>query len=134
MVSASTSTPGATTQASTKPKAVASGDKHIWGIFIALCIISVIELYSASSREVASSSIGVMGPILRHLAMLSAGIGLTWFFSRRHYSFFAYFTVVFSIASVAAMVYVMFSGQYINGARRSMSLLGFGIYPAEMIK
>ena len=134
MVSASTSTPGATTQASTKPKAVASGDKHIWGIFIALCIISVIELYMASSREVASSSIGVMGPILRHLAMLSAGIGLTWFFSRRHYSFFAYFTVVFSIASVAAMVYVMFWGQYINGARRSMSLLGFGIYPAEMIK
>lgn len=34
-----------------KPKAIASGDKHIWGIFIALCIISVIELYSATSRE-----------------------------------------------------------------------------------
>lgn len=137
MVSASTSpTPSAPSASATgvKPKAIASGDKHIWGIFIALCIISVIELYSASSREVASSSIGVMGPILRHLAMLSAGIGLTWILSRRHYSFFAYFTVFFSVASVAAMIYVMFWGQYINGARRSMSLLGFGIYPAEMIK
>ncbi len=117
-----------------KPKAIASGDKHIWGIFIALCIISVIELYSASSREVASSSIGVMGPILRHLAMLGGGVGVTWILSRRHYSFFAGFTIVFSLASVAAMIYVMFWGQYINGARRSMSLLGFGIYPAEMIK
>lgn len=123
-----------TTASSVKPKAVASGDKHIWGIFIALCIISIVELYSASSREVASSSLGVMGPILRHLAMLAMGICLTWYLSRRHYSFFALFTVIFSAASVAAMVYVMFWGQYINGARRSMSLLGFGIYPAEMIK
>ncbi len=137
MVSASSISspqPAAATQTSVKPKAIASGDKHIWGIFIALCIISVIELYSASSREVASSTIGVMGPILRHLAMLSAGIGLTWILSRRHYSFFAYFTVIFSLVSVAAMIYVMFCGQYINGARRSMSLLGFGVYPAEMIK
>ena len=134
------STPSASVQtplsqmSSVKPKAVASSDKHIWGIFIALCIISVIELYSASSREVSSSSIGVMGPLLRHFAMLSVGIGLTWFLSRRHYSFFALFTIIFSLASVAAMIYVMFWGQYINGARRSMSLLGFGIYPAEMIK
>lgn len=132
--SPSVQTPLSQPVSSVKPKAVASADKHIWGIFIALCIISVIELYSASSREVSSSSIGVMGPLLRHFAMLSVGIGLTWFFSRRHYSFFALFTIVFSVISVAAMIYVMFFGQYINGARRSMSLLGFGIYPAEMIK
>ena len=60
-------------QSTVKPKAVAKADKHIWGIFIALCIISTIELYSASSREVASSSIGVMGPIIRHLVMLGGG-------------------------------------------------------------
>lgn len=134
MEQSATVNPAATPDVQAKPKAIASGDKHIWGIFIALCIISIIELYSASSREVASSSIGVMGPILRHLVMLAAGVCVTWWLSRRHYSFFVGFTLVFSMASVAAMVYVMGWGQYINGARRSMSLLGFGIYPAEMIK
>lgn len=117
-----------------KPKALAKADKHIWGIFIALCIISVIELYSASSREVANSSLGVIGPIVRHLFMLSLGVGITWILSRRHYSDFALFTIVFSALSAAAMIYVMFYGNYVNGARRSFSLLGIGIYPAEMVK
>ena len=40
---------------------VAKGDKHIWGIYIFLIIISVIELYSASSREVATAGMGVYG-------------------------------------------------------------------------
>ena len=59
------------------------GDKHIWGIYIALCIISLIELYSASSREVASSSLGVFGPIVRHVAMLLGGFGIMVLISRR---------------------------------------------------
>lgn len=117
-----------------KPKAVASADKHIWGIFIALCIISTIELYSASSREVAGSSIGVMGPILRHLVMLAGGTFIVWIFSRRHYSDFIPFTIGFSLLSVAMMVWVMLFGDIINGARRSLTIMGIGIFPAEMVK
>lgn len=117
-----------------KPKALARGDKHIWGIIIALCIVSIVELYSASSREVAASAMGVMGPILRHLAMLCGGLGLLWYFSRKHYSYFAGFSICFAIASALMMGYVMFFGAEINGARRSLSFLGFGIFPAEFIK
>lgn len=117
-----------------KPKAIAKADKHIWGIFIALCLISVIELYSASSREVASSSLGVIGPIVRHLFMLALGVGITWILSKRHYSDFALFTILFSILSAGAMIYVMLYGNYVNGARRSFSFLGIGIFPAEMVK
>ena len=120
--------------AASKPKALARSDKHIWGIFIALCIVSIIELYSASSREVATSSLGVVGPILRHLCMLGMGVGITWILSRRHYSDFALFTIIFSVLSAVAMIYVMFYGNYVNGARRSFSLLGIGIFPAEMVK
>ena len=132
--SPSTASPAPEAVAQTKPKALARSDKHIWGIFIVLCIISVIELYSASSREVAASSIGVIGPIVRHLFMLGMGVAITWILSRRHYSDFAIFTVVFSALSAVAMLYVMFYGNYVNGARRSFSLLGIGVYPAEMVK
>ncbi len=116
------------------PKAVASADKHIWGIFIALCLISIIELYSASSREVGSSAFGVMGPIVRHIAMLIGGFGIVWYISRRHYTALIPFTIVFASISVIMMVYVMVCGDYVNGARRSMTVLGIGIYPAEMVK
>ena len=121
-------------QPAAKPKAVSKADKHIWGIFIALCIISTIELYSASSREVAGSSIGVMGPILRHIVMLAGGTFVVWFLSRRHYSDFIPFTLGFALVSVAMMVYVMFFGEIVNGASRSLTILGIGIYPAEMVK
>ena len=121
-------------QPAAKPKAVSKADKHIWGIFIALCIISTIELYSASSREVAGSSIGVMGPILRHIVMLAGGTFVVWFLSKRHYSDFIPFTLGFALVSVAIMVYVMFFGEIVNGARRSLTILGIGIYPAEMVK
>lgn len=117
-----------------KPAAVSKPDKHLWGIILLLCLVSVIELYSASSREVTSSSMGIIGPIVRHSMMLLGGMGLVWYLSRRHYSDFALFSIVFSIISVALMVYVMFFGNVVNDARRSLTILGVGIFPAEMLK
>lgn len=116
-----------------EPLAVSKGDKHIWGIYIALCLISVIELYSASSREVASSSIGVFGPIVRHASMLLAGFVIMWGISRMHYRKLIKWTLLFSIVSVLLMVYVNFKGEIINGARRSVTI-GIAIQPAEFIK
>lgn len=120
-----------TTQA---PAAVSNGDKHLWGIYLALCFISLVELYSASSREVASSSIGVIGPIVRHLVMLIGGFVIMWTISRRHYRSIIPLTAVLTMISVAMMLYVNAFGEVVNGAKRSFSLLGIAIQPAEFIK
>ncbi len=133
-IDSSTSIAGQAQETLSKPQAVAKADKHIWGIFIALSIISVIELYSASSREVASSSLGVMGPIIRHIVMLIGGFGIVWLLAKRHYSMFIPLSIIFAVISVAMMVYVMFFGDIVNGARRSLTIFGIGIYPAEMVK
>lgn len=117
-----------------KPAAANKADKHLWGIILLLCLVSVIELYSASSREVTDSSMGIMWPIVRHLFMLAGGLGVVWYLSRRHYSDFALFSIVFSVISACLMVYVMFYGNIINGARRSLTIMGIGIFPAEMLK
>lgn len=126
--------------ASTSPRSsldelpVARPDRHIWGIYIALCIISLVELYSASSREVASSAIGVYGPILRHGAMLLAGLGIILLLQRIHYRNFWWMTPIFAFVSVIMMVYVIFFGDVVNGARRSFSLLGVTMQPSEFLK
>ncbi len=109
-------------------------DKHIWGIIISLCLVSVIELYSASSREVASSTLGVYGPILRHCFMLFVGIIIILSLQRIHYRWFIPFIPVFAVVSVAMMVYVLLCGDIINGARRSFTLFGIMIQPAEFLK
>lgn len=107
-------------------------DKYIWAIYIALCIISVIELYSASSREVSASN--VLAPVIRHCMMLGLGVIVAIGVSRVPYKWFRLAAPLFSFLSVTAMAYVLLNGQIINGARRSFSLLGIQIQPAELLK
>ncbi len=109
-------------------------DPHIWGIYILLIIISVIELYSASSREVTGSGIGVFMPLVRHMAMLFGGLGIMLFLEKVHYRHFYFWSLVFVAFSVLSMIYVYFFGAVINGARRSILIAGFQLQPAEFIK
>lgn len=113
---------------------VAKGDKHLWGIYILLVIISVIELYSASSREVNSAGMGVYGTIVRHAAMLLAGFGIICVLQRTHYRVIWKWTPIFALVSIAMMVYTMFFGEEIHDARRSFSLVFFSIQPSEFLK
>ncbi|MEZ3589877.1 MAG: FtsW/RodA/SpoVE family cell cycle protein [Muribaculaceae bacterium] len=130
-----TETAPAAAKSSRGMEALAPADKHIWGIFIALCIISVIELYSASSREVVSSgTFGVFGPIVRHCIMLLMGALVVIGLSRVPYKYFMPATPIIALLGVGMMVYVMFFGEIVNGARRSLTLLGFTIQPSEILK
>ncbi len=115
-------------------EAVAPPDKHIWGIYILLCLISIIELYSASSREVASSSIGVLGPIFRHVMMLGAGCVIILLMQRVPYNKLMGFSKLFILLSAGMMLYVMLFGDVVNGARRSFNLAGITIQPSEFLK
>lgn len=108
-------------------------DKQIWGIYIALVIISIIELYSASSHEVDAGN--VLAPVIRHVMFLVIGLVLMFWLQRTHYSRFVKWSYIFAIASVVAMVYTLGWGLYINGARRAFSFFGlFNLQPAEMVK
>ena len=113
---------------------VAKGDKHIWGIYIFLIIISVIELYSASSREVATAGMGVYGTIVRHGLMLLAGFVIIYYLQRTHYRTILKFVVPFTFISFCMMFYTMLCGEVINGARRSFSIGFISIQPSEFLK
>lgn len=107
-------------------------DKYLIAFYVALCLISVVELYSASSREVSSGNI--FGPLLRHLMMLVLGIVICIGVSRVKLKYFVILTPWFVGVSILLMIYVLLNGQVINGASRSMSLLGIQLQPSEMLK
>lgn len=108
-------------------------DKQIWGIYIALCIISIIELYSASSHEVNAAN--VLGPVIRHVGFLLVGLVVMIYLQNVHYRKFLRWSYVFAGISVVAMIYTLKFGEYINGANRSFSVGGlFALQPAEMLK
>ncbi|MEG0011237.1 MAG: FtsW/RodA/SpoVE family cell cycle protein [Muribaculaceae bacterium] len=108
------------------------GDVYIWGIFIALCIISLVESYSASSREVSVS--GIYNPLIKHGAMLLGGVFTVYVIQRFPYQKFIWVIPLFSVITVFLMVYVMVAGDVINGAKRAVNVLGFTLQPVEFAK
>ncbi|MCM1336657.1 MAG: FtsW/RodA/SpoVE family cell cycle protein [Candidatus Amulumruptor caecigallinarius] len=113
---------------------VAKPDPYIWGVYIFLVLVSIVELYSASSREVVTSGmLGVFAPVVRHVGTLLLGLVCILFLQRTHYSKLIKPITIFAILAGLLMLYVMFFGEKVNGARRSVTFF-ITIQPSEMIK
>ena len=112
------------------------GDPWIWGIYITLLIISIVESYSASSREIAAQ--GIYMPIIKQCIFLGAGALCVVLLQRIDYNkpHFLYAMIPgLAVVTVMSLVYVMFFGEIINGARRAMTILpGVTLQPAELAK
>ncbi len=112
------------------------GDPWIWGIYIMLLIISIVESYSASSREIAAQ--GIYMPIIKQCIFLGAGALCVALLQRVDYNkpHFLYAMIPgLAVVTVISLVYVMFFGEVINGARRAMTILpGVTLQPAELAK
>lgn len=116
-----------------KLKAFAYGDKYIWAIYILLCVVSIVEQYSASARIVSSTDI--LGPIVKQVGHLAMGLGVILVVQRISYTKFFAIIPILAVVSVGLAIYVMFFGDVINGARRSIRLFGMlPLQPAELIK
>ncbi len=111
------------------------GDPWIWGIYFTLVLISLVETYSASSREVAT--MGVYMPILKHCVFLLIGGGVLAVVRKIPYNntyFLFGITVGLFLITLLSLVYVQFFGDMLNGARRSFRLFGISIQPSEFAK
>lgn len=111
-----------------------STDKHIWGIYLLLCLISIVELYSASSREVSGTGIGLYMPIMRHVSMLVVSFVLVVAMSRMHYSRFVTLVPLFVVFSIMLWLASWVIGEDFNGARRAIRILGITLQPSEFMK
>ncbi len=107
-------------------------DNHIWGVYGMIVFLSIVELYSASSFEISKQ--GLYSPLIRHVGFLFIGFLMILGLQRVHYRFFRPMSKLLWWLSAIAMVYVMFFGQYVNGARRALPLGFMSLQPAEFIK
>lgn len=107
-------------------------DPYIWGIYIMLLVVSVIELFSASSAEVSAANVYM--PLIRHGIFLVIGLGLVLFLQNTHYIYFSRFAMFMAFLSLVLLMFSNFFGVEINGAQRAISVAGFTIQPAEIVK
>lgn len=110
----------------------AKPDPYIWGIYIMLLMISVIELFSASSTEISGSN--VYGPLIRHGMFLLMGFGIVLWLQRTPYTIINKFAWAFAIFSLGLLLVSTFMGVEYNGAQRAIMFAGITIQPAEIAK
>lgn len=107
-------------------------DPYIWGIYIMLLVISIIELFSASSTEVSGSNI--YGPLIRHGIFLLTGFGIVLWLQKTPYTLFNKFAWLLAILSLGLLLLSSFIGVEYNGAQRAIRIAGITIQPAEIVK
>ena len=111
---------------------VKRSDPYIWGIYITLVVVSIIEIYSASSSEVVSNNI--YAPLLRHGMFLGIGFVLLYLIQKVHYGYIARFAPLIGVLSWIALAYSSFMGVEINGAQRAFNIGPFTVQPPEIVK
>ncbi len=109
------------------------GDKVIWMIFFFLCLISIVEVFSASSGLTYKAG-NYMKPILKHIGLLAVGIVcmvVTLNIQCKYFRLIIPFLLPFSWLTLIA---VLATGQATNDASRWFSFMGIQFQPSELAK
>ncbi len=108
------------------------GDKVIWSVFIALCVVSLVEIFSATSTIVYRQQ-NIWGPVLRHAMFLIAGVGVILLIHNIPYRYFSSLIFVL-LGAILLLILTPFIGTSVNGAERWISFMGITIQPSEIAK
>ena len=109
------------------------GDIYIWISVLLLCSISLVEVFSASSRLTFGKS-SFLTPILSHVIHLGMGIVVMYVLHLLHYRWYKLFPVLLVPVSLALLAYLSFLSKQSAGAERWIDLGFFKLQPSELGK
>ena len=109
------------------------GDKVIWMVFFFLCMISIVEVFSASSNLTYKSQ-NYVGPILFHTFTIIAGVLVAVITLNIPCRYFKLLTPFLMLISVVTLIWVLLAGTKVGDAGRWINFLGFTFQPSEIAK
>ena len=109
------------------------GDKVIWIVFFMLCMISLVEVFSASSNLTYKSNNFIM-PIMKHAIMHAVGGYIAVVITNIPCRYFKLATPFLIFISLVTLSWVLIAGESINGANRVIELAGQTFQPSEIAK
>jgi cell division protein FtsW len=109
------------------------GDKVIWMVLMFLCIISIVEVFSASSTLTYKSQ-NYLVPIWGHTWKIGVGVAAAILILNVPCRFFKLATPALLLISVIMLLWVLFFGEKTNDAGRWISLFGLKFQPSEIAK
>ena len=109
------------------------GDKVIWMVFFFLCLISIVEVYSASSRLTFRGG-DYISPIIKHAGILVLGFCCMVIVLQIKCKYFKIVTPFLLIFSILLLIMALTVGHSEGDASRWVGLFGLKFQPSEIAK
>ena len=109
------------------------GDKVIWMVFFFLCMISIVEVFSASSNLTYKSH-NYIGPIVYHTGTIIFGVVVAIITLNIPCRYFKLMTPFLILISIITLLWVLLAGTKVGDAGRWINLFGFTFQPSEIAK
>ena len=109
------------------------GDKVVWMVFFFLCVISVVEVFSASSFLTYKGG-SYWSPMVKHGGILLLGLFFMIVTLNIKCKYFKVMTPFMLMLSIILLVWVLLAGQATNDASRWVSFFGLQFQPSEIAK
>lgn len=109
------------------------GDMVVWMILITLCLVSIVEVYSASSRDSYKEEY-FFSPVLKHGSLVAVSLFLAWITSKipcKKYMLICTFCLF--VIALPLTVYSLFVAT-LNDTQRWVIIGGVSVQPSEMVK
>lgn len=110
-----------------------NGDRTIWAMVFILCAISLIEVFSASSRLTFGKS-SFLTPIISHTIHLCMGLVGMWLVHLLHYKWYRAFPILLIPLSIILLGMLSIRSMNSSGAERWIDLGFFQLQPSELAK
>lgn len=110
-----------------------NGDRTIWAMVFILCAISLIEVFSASSRLTFGKS-SFLTPIISHTIHLSMGLVGMYLIHLLHYKWYRAFPILLIPLSIGLLGWLSIRSMSSSGAERWINLGFFQLQPSELAK
>ncbi|MBQ1200120.1 MAG: FtsW/RodA/SpoVE family cell cycle protein [Bacteroidaceae bacterium] len=115
-----------------KENGLMQGDMVLWMVFLSLCFISIITVYSASSNMTYTSG-KYWAPVMRHGSFILLGIGFTWVMHMLPCKLYKLLGLCITLFSYILLICALFAGK-VNGASRWVGIGEITFQPSEIAK
>ena len=116
-----------------KRRQLLNGDRAIWTMVFILCAISLVEVFSASSRLTFGKS-SFLSPIISHAAHLGVGLFVMWALHKFHYKWYKLLPIILVPVSILMLGYLSIRGLQSSNAERWINLGFMNLQPSEVAK
>ena len=104
------------------------GDRTIWAMVFILCAISLVEVFSASSRLTFGKS-SYLTPIISHTLHMCLGLGLMYVLHLLHYKWYKVIPIILVPLSIILLGYLAVISRNSAGAERWIDIGFMNLQP-----